>query len=65
MLFSADNKPKEKKQSDCLSGSVVRIPSPHTTIEVLIEFKFIDKGTSIYTVFAWSRDRYLWFYYVT
>ena len=59
MLFSADNKPKEKKQSDCLSGSVVRIPSPHTTIEVFHELKFIDKGTDIYTVFTWSRDRYM------
>ena len=61
MLFSADNKPKEKKQSDCLSGSVVRIPSPHTTIEVFHELKFIDK-VQIYIQFLRGHVIDIWFY---
>ena len=51
MLFSADNKPKKNKNSWTVYSAVVRTPSPHTTIEVCIELKFIDKGTDIYTVF--------------
>ena len=56
MLFSADNRPKKKENSRTVYSAVVRIPSPHTTIEVFHELKFIDKGTDISTVFAWSRD---------
>ena len=59
MLFSADNKPKKNKNSRTVYSAVVRTPSPHTTIEVYNEFQFIDKGTDIYTVFTWSRDRYM------
>ena len=61
MLFLADNKPKEKKQSDCLSGLVVRTPSPHTMIEVYIELNLLIRA-QIYIQFLRGQVIDIWFY---
>ena len=60
MLFSADNRPKKNKNSRTVYIAVVRIPSPHTTIEVLHELKFIDK-VQIYIQFLRGHVIDIWF----